>query len=87
MAANTIRLPGRTFRRSQVGSGIRVQQLGETGIFGQVVEIGVVARLEAQAGIQAKSLIQMLKRILHVAGQAIERSQAVDDEIGLWAPA
>jgi hypothetical protein len=73
--ANKIRLPGRSFRRRKIGSRIRVQQLGKARIFRQIVEIGIIARLEAQAGIQAKRLIQVLERIFHVAGKTIERGQ------------
>ena len=65
--------PEVAFRRSQVGSRVRVQQLGKARVFGQVMEIGVIARLEAQAGIQAKRLVQMLERVFHVAGETVER--------------
>ena len=75
--------PERAFRRSHVGSGIRVQQLGKARVFGQVVEVGVIARLVAQAGIQAQRLLQMLQRVFHVTGEAIERSQTVNHEISL----
>ncbi len=65
------------FRRRQGRQpGIRIQQFGEARILGQIVEVGIVARLEAQAGIQAKRLVQMLQGILHMTGQAIERGQA-----------
>src|SRR6267154_269878 len=63
----------RTLRHGEVRSRIRVQKLGEARVLGQVVKIGVVARLVAQAGIQTKGLFQMLQRIFHMAGNAIER--------------
>ena len=47
------------------------------------MKIRVVARLVAQTGIQAKGFIQVLERIFHVPGEAIERSQAIDDKVGL----
>ena len=36
------------------------------------MEIGVIARLEAQAGIQVKRRVQMFERVFHVAGEAVE---------------
>src|SRR6202050_2033884 len=75
--------PEVAFRRSHVRSRIRIQQLRKARIFGQVVEIGIVARLETQAAIQAKRLIQMLERIFDVPGKTIECGQAIDDEISL----
>src|SRR5579864_862288 len=82
------RLGGLGFRAIHVGgakfrAGIGVEQLGEARIFCQILEIGIVARLETELWIQTQSLVQPLQRILDMAGQAIQRCQAIDDVVRL----
>ena len=43
----------------QICARVGIEQLGETRILGQILEVRIVARLEAQLGIQMESVIEM----------------------------
>src|SRR4029077_4660910 len=67
----------------QICTGIGIEQFRETRILGQVLEVRIVSRLEAQLSIQTESFIEMAERVFDVAGEALERGQSVDHEVGL----
>src|SRR5579864_2732147 len=71
------------FRRINFLAGIRIQQLGEAWILDQILEVGIVPRLETQLRIEVEGFIQTAEGILDVAGQAIERSHTVNHIICL----
>ncbi len=62
---------------STVGAGIGIKQFGEARIFRQMLEVGIVAGLETQRGIDADGLVQIAQRVFHVSGQAIQRRHAI----------
>src|ERR1700693_700301 len=64
-------------------AGIRIEQFREAWILCQILEVGIVARLEPQLGIQAKGFVQMLQRVLDVARETVERGQSVNHVVGL----
>ena len=66
-----------------VGAGIRIEQLGESGIVRQVFEVGIVARLVTVGRIQPDGLIQVADSLGEAAGQAVQRGNAVPDEVEL----
>ena len=72
------RFAGRHF-----GAGVRIEQFGEPGVVGQVLEIGIVARLETVCRIQPNGFVQAGDGFGKVAGQAVQRRHAVPDEIQL----
>ncbi len=64
------------------GSGIRVKQLGEARILGQVLEVGVVASLKAESRVQADGFIQTAQGVLDVAGHTVQSGDAVNHIVG-----
>src|SRR4029077_18022981 len=66
----------------RVGSGIGVEQFGKARIFGQVLEVGIVARLEAERGVEPDSRIEIAQRVFHLAGHTVKACQTVNDLVG-----
>src|ERR1700674_2353044 len=69
--------------RGALDAGVRIKQFGEARVLRQILEVGIVARLETQLSIQTQGLVQAFQRILDVPGKTVQRSQAVDHIIGL----
>ena len=68
---------------TEFGARVGIQQFSEARILSQILEIRIITRLKTHLRIEAKRLIQTAKRILNMAGQAIERGQAVHDIVRL----
>src|SRR5579872_311086 len=68
--------------RSEFAAGIGIKQFSKAWILGEVLEVGIIAGLEAQLRIEAERFVQTAERILNVARQAIERGQAINDVVG-----
>src|SRR5208282_4495583 len=71
------------FLRFRLGAWIRIEQLGEARILRQILEVGVIPRLEAQRRFYLNRLVQRGERFFDVTGQAMQGSQAVENELRL----
>src|SRR5271156_4539711 len=65
------------------GAGVGVEQLGESGGVGQVLKVGVIARLIAVCRIEPDGLAQIVERLRKVAGKTIQGGHTIPDEIQL----
>src|SRR5271165_6852263 len=63
---------------TEFGAGIRIEQLREARIFCQVLEVRIVARLEAELRFQMQGLVQPLQGILNAPGETVKRGQPID---------
>src|ERR1700686_4603115 len=56
---------------------IWIQQFGEARILRQILEVAIIARLEAQRGFRLNRLVECLERFFDVTGQAMQCGQPV----------
>src|SRR5208283_4354562 len=69
----------------EFGAGIWIQQFREARIFGQILKVRIIARLETQLRIQTQSLIQSLEGILHVPGETVESGEPINHVVRFGA--
>src|SRR5437016_2776213 len=67
----------------RLGFCLRIQDLGESGIIAEPVEIGVVAGLEAICRVQADSIVQTLQCWFDTPNEAFKRSHPIMSVIRL----
>src|SRR6266568_1159176 len=62
-------------------TAFRIEQLGKAGIVSHVSEIGIVAGLEAVAGIEPDCFGQVLETLAGAAGKTFKHGEAVPDKV------
>ena len=68
---------------TEMGLDLGVEEFGEAGVVGHVLEVGVGAGLDAVAGVLADGLGEVLEAGVRVAGHAGEDGEAVEGVVGL----